>query len=110
MRLPIDTSNLAFICAGQPEAVVDFDTRRPKTDERGTPLYQVALVAMADGVAEVIAVKVAGEPRGLTQGGPVRITGLSALPWAMGDRSGIAYRAAALEPATPARTEAKAGS
>lgn len=110
MRLPIDTTNLAFICAGQPEPVVDFDTRRPKTDENGQPLFQVPLVAMTDGIAEVLAVKVAGAPAGLVQGGPVRISGLTALPWAMGDRSGIAYRAARLEPTNPTRTETKAGS
>jgi hypothetical protein len=110
MKLPIDTEALAFICAGQPEACVDFETRRPKTDEAGVALYQVPLVAMADGVAEVIAVKVPGEPRGLVQGGPVRISGLTALAWSMGDRSGIAYRATRLEAATPTRSEAKAGS
>lgn len=107
MRLPIDTTSLAFICAGQPEAVVEFETRRPKTDESGVPLYQVPLVAMADGDAEVIAVKVAGEPTGLVQGAPVRITGLSALPWTMGDRSGISYRASRLQPGT-SRPETKA--
>jgi hypothetical protein len=107
MRLPIDTTNLGFICAGEPEAVVDYDTRRPKTDETGIPLYAVPLVAMADGTAEVISVKVAGEPKGVGQGNPVRLAGLVALPWAMGDRSGVAYRAARIEPVRP---ETKAGS
>ena len=103
MRLPIDTNLVSFICAGAPEAVVDFESRRPKTDETGTPLYQVALVAMSDGVAEVIAVKVPGEPKGISQGAQVRPTGLIALPWAMGDRSGVAYRATRIEPVAPAR-------
>jgi hypothetical protein len=107
MRLPIDTTNLGFICAGNPEAVVDFDTRRPKTDETGTPLFAVPLVAMADGTAEVISVKVAGEPKGVATGAPVRLAGLVALPWSMGDRSGVAYRATRIE---PTRTETKAGS
>jgi hypothetical protein len=113
MRLPIDTTELSFICAGTPEAVVDFESRRPKTDENGQALFQVPLVAMSDGVAEVIAVKVGGQPAGLVQGGPVRITGLTALAWQMGDRSGVAYRAARLEPATPAaapRTEGRSAS
>jgi hypothetical protein len=103
MRLPIDTNLVSFICAGNPEPVVDFESRRPKTDESGTPLFHVALVAMSDGVAEVIAVKVPGEPKGITQGAQVRPAGLVAVPWAMGDRSGIAYRASRIEPVTPTR-------
>jgi len=110
MRLPIDITRLSFICAGEPEPVVDFESRRPKTDENGQPLYQVALVAMTDGVAEVITVKVPGAPQGLVKGAPVRLSGLTALAWAMRDRNGVAYRVDKLEPATPARQEAKAGS
>jgi hypothetical protein len=68
MKLPIDTTNLAFICAGPAEACVDFESKRPKVDDNGIQLYQVPLVAMTDGVAEVIAVKVPGQPKGLTQG------------------------------------------
>jgi hypothetical protein len=104
MRLPVDTNLLSFICAGTAEPVVDYESRRPKTDENGTPLFQVALVAMSDGVAEVIAVKVPGEPKGVTQGAQVRLAGLVAVPWAMGDRSGIAYRATHIEANPPART------
>ena len=100
MRLPIDTTQLSFICAGPAEPVLDYESRRPKTDENGTPLFQVALVAMCDGVAEVIAVKVPGQPAGIAQGAPVRLRGLTALPWAMGDRSGVAYRASGLDPTT----------
>jgi len=103
MRLPIDTNLVSFICAGNPEPVVDFETRRPKTDEAGNPLYQVPLVAMSDGAAEVIAVKVPGEPKGVSQGAQVRLSGLVALPWAMGDRSGVAYRASKVEPVAPTR-------
>jgi hypothetical protein len=39
MRLPIDTNSLAFICAGDAQPVVDYDTRRPKTDDNGVPLF-----------------------------------------------------------------------
>ncbi|HWG72949.1 MAG TPA: hypothetical protein VG184_02715 [Acidimicrobiales bacterium] len=101
MRLPIDTGALSFICAGAPEAVVDYDTRRPKTDEAGMPLYSLPVVAMSDGTAEVISVKVAGEPKTATPGSALRLVGLVALPWAMGDRSGVAYRAARVEITKP---------
>jgi hypothetical protein len=101
MRLPIDTNSLAFICAGDAQPVVDYDTRRPKTDDNGVPLYQVALVAMTDGTAEVLNVKVPGQPTGLAAGAPVRLVEMVAIPWAMGERSGVAYRAARIEPANP---------
>lgn len=104
MRLPIDTSSLTFLCAVGPEPVVDFDTKRPKVED-GVPLFAVQLVALGDGGAEVVTVKVAGEPpKGVAQGATVRVDGLVASPWSMGDRSGVAFRAERIEPATgPAR-------
>jgi hypothetical protein len=104
MRLPIDTTSLAFICAGEAQAAVDYDTRRPKTDDNGVPLFQVALVAMSDGNAEVINCKVPGQPTGLVAGSPVRLIDLVAIPWAMGERSGVAYRVTRIEPLTPTTT------
>jgi hypothetical protein len=65
-------------------------------------LYAVTVMAMAAGEADVIAIKVPGEPKGITAGTQLRVTGLVGVPWAMEDRSGIAYRATAIEPATAA--------
>jgi hypothetical protein len=42
--------------------VVDFETRRPKADENGEPLYVIQLLAMGDGSADLLAVKVPGVP------------------------------------------------
>ena len=42
-------------------------------------------------------------PKGISQGLAVRVTGLSATPWSMGERSGITYRAERIEPLAPAR-------
>ena len=101
MKLPIDTSAISFLCALAPEPVVDFETKRPRADENGEPLYSVQLVALAEGAAEIIAVKVAGLPSAaIRQGAPVRVAGLFAQPWTMADRSGIAFRAAKVEPLT----------
>jgi hypothetical protein len=33
MKLPVDTSAIAFLCAVEAEAVVDFETKRPRADE-----------------------------------------------------------------------------
>jgi hypothetical protein len=103
MRLPIDTSAISFLCALAPEPVVDFETRRPKADENGEPLYVVQLLVMGEESADLIAVKVPGVlPPGIRQGHPVKVHGLVAQPWAMNDRAGVAFRAARIDPAVPA--------
>ena len=100
MKLPVDTSAIAFLCALAAEPVVDFETKQPRADENGEPLYVIQLIAMADGAAEMLAVKVAGCTLGaIRQGHPVKVTGLVAQPWTMNDRSGVAFRAARVEPA-----------
>ncbi len=104
MKLPIDTTGITFIAAGPPEAVVDFETKVAKVDDSGQAIYSVQVAALADGGAEVIQVKVAGEPKGIAQGSVLKLVGLTAQPWAMGDRSGVAFRAARVEPSGASRT------
>jgi hypothetical protein len=41
MRLPIDTSAISFLCALAAEPVLDFETKRPRADENGEPLYVI---------------------------------------------------------------------
>jgi hypothetical protein len=99
MKLPVDTSAIAFLCAMPPEPVVDFETKRPRADENGEPLYMVQLVALAENSAEILAVKVPGMPSAnIRQGHPVKVHGLVAQAWTMNDRSGVAFRAARVEP------------
>jgi len=108
MRLPIDTSAMTILAAGLAEPVIDFDSRRPKTDPvSGEPLFAVQLVLLA-GDAEVVSVKLAGVQPALTVGAPVTVTGLVASSWAMGERSGISFRAARLTPAPAGMTTAAA--
>ena len=103
MKLPVDTSSIAFLCALEPQPLLAFDTKQPRADENGEPLYLVQLIAMTDGAAEILAVKVPGLPgAGIRQGHPVRVHGLVAQPWTMNDRSGVAFRASRIEPAVPA--------
>jgi hypothetical protein len=102
MRLPIDTSAISFLCALAPEPVIDFETRRPKADENGEPLYVIQLLVMGEDSADLIAVKVPGVlSSGIRQGHPVKVHGLVAQPWTMNDRAGVAFRAARIEPAVP---------
>jgi hypothetical protein len=100
MRLPVDVSAISFLCAMAPEPVVDFETKRPRADENGEPLFAVQLVALAEGSAEIIAVKVAGTAPAVRQGQPVKVLGLVAQPWTMGDRAGVAFRAQRVEAIT----------
>jgi hypothetical protein len=99
VKLPVDTSAIAFLCAMPPEPVVDFETKRPRADENGEPLYVIQLLAMGDGSADLLAVKVPGVPsQAIRQGHPVKVHGLVAQPWTMNDRAGVAFRAARVEP------------
>jgi hypothetical protein len=103
MKLPVDTSAIAFLCAMPPERVIDFQTRQPKADDNGEPLYVIQLLAMGDGSADLLAVKVPGVPSSaIRQGAPVKVTGLVAQPWTMQDRSGVSFQAARIEPAMAA--------
>src|SRR5829696_10086311 len=102
MKLPVDTSAIAFLCALEPQPVLAFDTKQQRADENGEPLFVVQLIALAEGEAEILAVKVPGLPSGIRQGHPVKVHGLVAQPWSMNDRAGVAFRAARIEPAVPA--------
>ncbi len=103
MRLPVDTSAMVLVAMAAPEPVVDFTTRQPKADANGQPLYTVQVAAMFEDQGEVLAVKVAGPPTGISPGQPVEVAGLVAQPWALGERSGVSYRAAAIRPAEGAK-------
>ena len=63
------------------------------------PRALAQLIALRDGEAEILAVKVPGQPSGLRQGHPVKVSGLVAQPWTMNDRAGVAFRAARIDPA-----------
>jgi hypothetical protein len=99
MRLPVDTAAINFVAAGPPEPALDYDTKAQKTDEEGRPVFQVHLFAVGAGGRDVITVKIAGEPKGIGEFTPVRLSELVATTWAMGDRAGVSFRAAKLEPA-----------
>jgi hypothetical protein len=101
MKLPVDTSAIAFLCALEPQPLLNFQSKEQRADENGEPLYVVQLIALAEGEAEILAVKVAGQPSGIRQGHPVKVSGLVAQPWSMNDRAGVAFRAARIEPAVP---------
>lgn len=96
MHLPVDTSNIRFTCTRAPERRTVRETGQPRIDrETGRELWQVQVMALTAEGAEILAVTVPGEPA-VSVGQPVTVDGLVGLPWAQGERSGIAYRASAI--------------
>ena len=55
MKLPVDTSSIAFLCALEPQPLLAFDTKQPRADESGEPLYVVQLIFRAARVEPVVA-------------------------------------------------------
>ena len=99
MRLPIDTAQLQFMCAAPARPVTDFETKQHKADQTtGELLYKVQTVALDSEGAEIIQLTVAGDPQ-VGQGAMLKLEGLVALPWSMGDRSGVSFRANKVETA-----------
>ena len=78
----------------------------PRTDANGELLWRVQLVALGDSDAEIIRVVLAGDP-GVGQGEMVQVEGLTAQPWEMEGRSGMAFRAQLVRSAA-GRTSEKA--
>jgi hypothetical protein len=77
--------------------VTDFETKQHKADlNTGELLYNVQVVALDSEGAEVIQLKVAGDPK-VGQGAMLKLGGLVALPWSMGERSGVSFRADKIE-------------
>lgn len=97
MRLPVDTSAVSFVSAGAATPSVDFETKAPRTDEHGQALYEVELFALGGGAKDRIKVRVVGEPKGLGDFTPVKVTGLQAVTWSMSERTGVSFRAVKVE-------------
>jgi hypothetical protein len=93
VRLPIDLSKLTFIAGSDPAGVLDME-RRPRADKAtGELLWGLDLVVLGgeDG-AEVW---------------PLRVEGLTAMPWEIDGRHGMSFRARVVEAAGPAPAKGK---
>jgi len=105
--IPVDTGRLTFVCVTDPRPrLVSQETGEVKTDRNGQVVYQVGLSAADQtGRVELVNVSVPGEPQ-VKIGQVVVPAGLVGFVWEQtrnGEaRWGIAYRADAITPATPA--------
>ncbi|WP_367140513.1 MULTISPECIES: SCO3933 family regulatory protein [Streptomyces] len=110
--IPVDTTRLGVLrCAVAPEPkTTGLDEKKEvKRDREGNTIWTVGVMVRQDGRrVSVIEVAVAGEPKGVVEGVEVRLTGLEAFAWAMGDRHGISFRANAITPAPTTTVAASA--
>jgi hypothetical protein len=103
--IPVNVEAFAgFVCVALPEPrVANQQTGEVRKDRTsGEVLYSVGVCAIRGRDSSVIQVSVAGEPRGLSVGAPVRLVDLEASSWDIDGRSGVAWRAASVVPATGA--------
>jgi hypothetical protein len=97
--IPVDTARLGVLrCAIAPEAkITNTETQEVKRDRDGNPVWTVAATVRQDGRRiSVIEIVVSGQPRGIEEGQIVKVTGLTAFAWSMGDRHGLSFRADAI--------------
>lgn len=110
--IPVDTSRLGVLrCAIPPEAKLsNAETGEIKKDRDGNTVYTVAVTVRQDRRRiSVIEIAVSGEPKGLEEGQIVKVTGLMAFAWSMGDRHGISFRADAITPVHGSGAAVKGG-
>lgn len=100
MRFPIDKTAITFVGATGPQPVRNYADGGQKATEEGEPLFSVGVLAMANGEAELISVKVAGKvSAGVVPGAALKIEGLVAAHWSIEGKSGMYFRATRIEPA-----------
>src|SRR5262245_9067315 len=99
MRLMVDTSRVQFMVSKVAEPRFELNSQKQKVDrETGQPQWVVGLFAMDETDGEVIRVTVAGEQPKMSQGQPVLVRDLEAIPWSNNGKSGVAYRASSITP------------
>ncbi|MGW2424455.1 SCO3933 family regulatory protein [Streptomyces sp. NPDC001709] len=99
--IPVDTARLGVLrCAIAPEAKLSNpETQEVKRNRDGNPVWTVAVTVRQDGRRiSVIEIAVSGQPKGIEEGQIVKVTGLTAFAWSMGERHGVSFRAAAITP------------
>jgi hypothetical protein len=101
MRLMVDTSRVTFMVSKAAEPRMELGNQRQKTNKgTGQPEWSVGLFAMDESDGEVIRVTVAGDQPRVSQGQPVIVKDLEAIPWSNNGKFGVAYRASSITPAS----------
>src|SRR3954469_18512897 len=96
MKLPIDTSGMTFMAAAPARSVTDFETKQHRVDDNGELLFNLQVVALDPEGAQIITVKTPVNPQD-GQSAWLEHEGLVAMPWAMNERSAIAFRSSRIK-------------
>jgi hypothetical protein len=112
MELRIDTTGTQFMVTREGAPKLDRETQTQRADRvTGALLWVVQVMALDATGGEILAVTVDVEPK-VSVGQYVSLSGLRAIPWTQGERSGVAFRASGLAvtkaPAAPAQSSASA--
>ncbi len=97
-QIPVDVSKLQTLAGGGATPLLDQGGQQ-KHDQEGRPLFVLPIVALVEGgMPEVFSVRVPGAPPELATLTPLRLVGLVARPWSIGDRSGVTFSCASVQP------------
>lgn len=93
LQLPLRTEELMILLAEPPRESVDFATKRPRADAEGRPLFEVPVVLIGSGGAQLARIRCPQVPRTAQQGQQLKVTALTAFYWETDGNSGISFRA-----------------
>lgn len=99
MAIKVKTDGTRYSVGSAPKPKNDMEGKQRTDRVTGQLLFSTQLIKLDEDGAEIIPVTTAGEPD-VGQGAEVRPVGLIAIPWQQGQRSGVAYRADAIEHVT----------
>ena len=90
-----------------PEPKKDNKSGEQSTDRNtGQPIWQTQVFVLGPSGGAVLLVRTSGDKPSVKAGQSVVFEDLEAVPWANGDRNGIAYRASGLKAATTSSAKA----
>jgi len=97
--IPVDTRGMTVLAVSPVvPRVANRQTGEVKVDAEGRTLYQVDVCLLLDGDASLVKVTLPHSPEGLALGAPVHVSGLTALPWDIDGKSGVAWRCEQIRP------------
>ena len=104
MRLVLKDEKYSFTVTKAAEPKTEFGSKQQRMNRQSNlPEWVVEVLALDPDHGEVIRVTVTGDQPKVSQGQAVRFEDLEAIPWHNNDRDGVAYRAAAIQPAQQSR-------
>jgi hypothetical protein len=107
--IKVDISASRYSVGVVPKPKSDMEGRQRTDRITGTPLFVTQLIKLDDDGAEIIPVTTPGAPD-VGQGAEVRPVNLVAIPWQQGQRSGVAFKADAIEHAAAVQVPSSKGS